>query len=193
MAHIVQFLTFEALEMTHTCCHFEVLDRNTLECVTSDDGRPAYMEVNKFNALVIVDCDTVAVQETRADEVEQRNAVLLDSLVEEFGRQLRRTEATRRTLEDFLHGFWRRRIEGLFAVDEDIVNGMKERLDDVKTYVWPERVLDFVRFDLQEPEDSCTDAESICDTERDTRDVDRFESESESEENEEESGDDQGR
>lgn len=133
MAHIVRFLTFEALEMTHTCCHCGVLDRCTLQSCTSDNGHPAYDYDWRCNTPVILDCDTVVVQETRADVVQQRNAVLLDSLMEEFSRQLGGADATRGALNHFLNGFWRRRMATVFAVDEDILDEMKECLGEVKT------------------------------------------------------------
>lgn len=133
MAPCLRFLTFEALEMTHTCCYFAVLDRDSLKCVTSDDGRPDYTKVGFDNALVILDRDTSTILETRTDEAEQRNSALLNSLMEELNSQLDEVEPTMDNFVNFLKGDWRSRIERLFTVDEEIVNGMRERLSDVKT------------------------------------------------------------
>ncbi|KAM6516485.1 hypothetical protein FALCPG4_014668 [Fusarium falciforme] len=140
MSQFVRFLTFEALEMTHTCCHFQILDRGTSEFVSFEQCEPIYAQ------LVILDHDAKVIQETRADKVEQKNAALLDSLMEEFSVQLNVAEPTVENFVKFLKGGWRSRIERLFTVDEDIVNGMRECLSDVKTHVWPERVQRFVRF-----------------------------------------------
>lgn len=127
MTQFVRFLTFEALEMTHTCCYFQLLDRGTLEFATLDERHPGHKQ------LVILDHDAKVIQETRADRVEQKNAALLDSLMEEFSVQLNVAEPTVENFVIFLKGDWRSRIERLFTVDEDIVNGMRECLSDVKT------------------------------------------------------------
>ncbi|WAO94620.1 Hypothetical protein NCS54_01221200 [Fusarium falciforme] len=164
MTQFVRFLTFEALEMTHTCCHFQILDQDTLEFVTFDECDPS------FKQLVILDHDAKVIQKTRADRVEQKNAGLLDSLMEEFSVQLNVAEPTVENFVNFLKGDWRSRIERLFTVNEDIVNGMRESLSDVKTHVWPERVQCFVHFGDSESEDSCSRAESMCDTEYDSGD-----------------------
>ncbi|KAJ4203163.1 hypothetical protein NW767_005274 [Fusarium falciforme] len=74
------------------------------------------------------------------------------------------------TLVNFLNGYWKPRMERLFAVDGDIVNEMKECLSNVRTHVWPERVQRFVSFGLSESENSCRDTESMCDAESDLSD-----------------------
>lgn len=133
MAPFLRFITFEALEMTHTCCRFGVLDKYSLEWVTCDNGRPDYVELGWDKTLVILDYDASMIQETRADQVEQKNAALLDSLMEEFISQLGEGEPTMETFVDFLNGYWRPRMEQLFAVNEDVVNRMKECLSNVRT------------------------------------------------------------
>lgn len=164
MTQYVRFLTFEALEMTHTCCHFRILDKHVLKFVTFDEHDPSYEQ------LVILDHDAKVIQETRADKVEHKNANLLDSLMEEFSVQLNVAEPTVEKFVNFLNGDWRSRIERLFAVDEDIINGMRECLSDVKTHVWPERVQRFVHFGDSESEVSCSRAESMYDTDYDSGD-----------------------
>ncbi|KAI8656365.1 hypothetical protein NCS56_01240300 [Fusarium sp. Ph1] len=164
MTQFVRFLTFEALETTHTCCHFQILNQDALEFVTFDECNPSYEQ------LVILDHDAKVIQETRADKVEHKNADLLDSLMEKFSAQLNVVEPTMEKFVNFLNDDWRSRIERLFAVDEDVVNGMRECLSGVKTHVWPERVQCFVHFGDSESEDSCSRAESMCDTEYDSGD-----------------------
>ncbi|RMJ18082.1 hypothetical protein CDV36_002229 [Fusarium kuroshium] len=151
MTQFVRFLTFEALEMTHTCCHFRILDKDALEFVTFEDA-PSYDRFREHRALVILDRGAKVITETRGDKVEQRNAALLDSLMEEFSGQLNMGEPTTKKFGHFLKGPWRSRIEQLFAVDEDIVNGMKEYLREVKTHVLPDRVQCFLDFDYSDSE-----------------------------------------
>ncbi|RSL54327.1 hypothetical protein CEP54_009949 [Fusarium duplospermum] len=195
MTQFVRFLTFEALEMTHTCCHFRILNKGTLKFVALD-GAPRLTEFGTNRQLVILDHDAKVIQETRADKIEQRNAALLDSLMEEFSGQLNMVEPTTKKFGHFLKGYWRSHIEQLFAVDEAIVNGMRECLSDVKTHVLPDRVQCFHDFDESDSEDYSTDAESMYDTEWDSSDENRFESElgddkEESEDEEVESDDDE--
>ncbi|RSM00004.1 hypothetical protein CEP52_009408 [Fusarium oligoseptatum] len=107
-------------------------------------------------------------------EASRWNAALLDSLTEEFSDQLNMAEPTTKEFNKFLKGYWRSRIEQL-DVDEDIVNGMRECLSDVRTHVLPDRVKCFLDFDDSKSEESCTDDESTYDTGWDSSDEDRFE------------------
>ncbi|RSM14149.1 hypothetical protein CDV31_005485 [Fusarium ambrosium] len=181
MSQFVRFLTFEALEMTHTCCYFRMLKKDTLAFATSPKLYYLdYKMASENMPLVILTRNTKEIQETRADKVEQRNAALLDSLMEEFSSQLNMAEPTTKRFGHFLKGPWRSRIEQLFAVDEDIVNGMKECLSDVETHVWPDRVRRIVHFQ----DSDSTDAESTYDTEWDSSDENRIESELDDDEEE---------
>ncbi|KAJ4229177.1 hypothetical protein NW759_003899 [Fusarium solani] len=149
MTYFVRFLTFEALEMTHTCCHLGVFDRTFMKLVTNDDGNPAYEELYSDDsmgdmALVILDRDSNTIQETRTSKVERDNADLLNSLMKDFDRKLQGTEPTLETLQNFLRGYWRQRMARVFIVDDNAVDEMKTCLSNVQTYVLPERAQCFL-------------------------------------------------
>lgn len=125
--------------MTHTCCHFGVLDREDMKLITYDNGRPAYEDLSGDMALVILDHDSSTIRDTRASKVERDNAELLDSLMEDFDRQLQEVEPTLRNLERFLQGYWRQRMAQVFVVDHNVVGEMKSCLNDVKTSECPRK------------------------------------------------------
>ncbi|KAH6876553.1 hypothetical protein B0T10DRAFT_552429 [Thelonectria olida] len=150
---LVRLLTFEALDMRHTCC---VLKRVGPEKICSivfpstkwdDEDFPGNRFDNHETPFAIVDRDPEEVQEIRSDEREQREARQLDALMTEFTSQMGKTGSSP---EGFIWGYWRRRISELFAVNDDAVGDMKRYVGAVKTYVLPKRVRCFLgdRFDL---------------------------------------------
>lgn len=122
---VVQFLTFEALEMTHTCCEWAVVDR--------PDISPG-----EFNALM--NCDLGRWQKIRSDKNEEENAALLKTLMEDFIAYMIDMESSPRSLEIFVNGYWRKRMSEIYAVDSNEINDIKNCLVGTKTYVLPDRV-----------------------------------------------------
>lgn len=126
---LIRFLTFEALEMTHTCC--------ALKRVNVEQERlwmPS--EVQSWSRewpAVIASCDSEMVQTTRSDKREQENAHQLDTLMEEFTAQLRRLKPSSKALESFVWGYWRRRISELFTVDIEFLDETERVVKDVRT------------------------------------------------------------
>ncbi|KAI0602876.1 hypothetical protein F4775DRAFT_3306 [Biscogniauxia sp. FL1348] len=140
---LVRFLTFEALEMTHTCCSLRGIDERN-RCVASPENYRDDM------TLAVVSCDAAKVERIRSDKLEQESARLLDALMDEFRHEMmRRGDSTStKTLEMFIWGYWRRRISELFAVRPLIVEDMKRNAGHVRTHVLPERVSYFLGTDF---------------------------------------------
>ncbi|KAF5544481.1 hypothetical protein FPHYL_10971 [Fusarium phyllophilum] len=131
---VVRFLTFEALEMTHTCCDFTVIDRP---------------DISREKFHVLMNCDPERWQKIRSDKREQENAALLETLMEEFIAYMIGMESSPRSLEIFVNSFWRQRISEIYAVNLDDVKVMKNYLVDTKTYVLPDRVRDLLGEDFK--------------------------------------------
>ncbi|KAF5252645.1 hypothetical protein FANTH_2540 [Fusarium anthophilum] len=110
---VIRFLTFEALEMTHTCCEFAVIKRPDISS-------------KKFNALM--NCKPQRWQRIRSDKREQENAVLLETLMDEFIAYMVGMESSPRSLEVFVNGYWRQRISEIYAVDGDEIKNIKNCL-----------------------------------------------------------------
>lgn len=124
---LVRFLTFEALEMTHTCC--------AKKTVNLEKNRP-WTPIDNFkehNGNFIIDCNPEKVREIRSDNQEQDNAQLLDTLMAEFSAQIKLIDPSPRALEIFIWGYWRRRISQLFAVNTKEINDMERVVRDVRT------------------------------------------------------------
>ncbi|KAI8724103.1 hypothetical protein NCS52_00267800 [Fusarium sp. LHS14.1] len=115
---LVRLLTFEALEMTHTCCMFEKLGENH-----------DYIDA-------ILNCNPNTVREIRQSEEEIENAALLDTLMGEFSTAMQQ-DYQAKSLLDFIFGYWITRIEDLYAVQEDEVQKMQQHVRNVRTGIWP--------------------------------------------------------
>lgn len=111
---LVRFLTFEALEMTHTCCMLEVLGKNH-----------HYIDA-------ILNCNPSTARDIRQSEEERRNAELLDTLTKEFSNVMQQ-DYQEQSLLDFIFGYWTTRIEDLYAVREDEVQKMQQHVNNVRT------------------------------------------------------------
>ncbi|KAF5974039.1 hypothetical protein FBULB1_7943 [Fusarium bulbicola] len=147
----VRFFTFEALEMTHTCCEFTLVNRPDISSET-------------FNALMY--CDPGRWQKIRSDEREQENAALLETLMEEFIAYMIGMESSPRSLEIFVNGYWRQRMSKLYAVDSNEIKHIKNCLVGTKTYVLPDRVRPLLRkgFKLIEPQNLKSDPTPVGET-----------------------------
>jgi hypothetical protein len=109
---MMRFFTFEALEMTHTCC--------------SLDKHPTW-------EFAIQHRSPETFQEIRLDEEEQQSAKLLDDLMEELVLDLREAVSNFGDFKEFIMGLWRCRMSELFAVDSEVVLNMRKTLSNVQT------------------------------------------------------------
>ncbi|KAI1300833.1 hypothetical protein F5Y03DRAFT_397019 [Xylaria venustula] len=118
----LRLLTFEALEITHTCC--------TAFAFWSDG-------VN--DAIFVANQDPEETQrQLLADPSVKRNVQLLNELMVEFTEQLGRGTGSPRDLEDFVFGSWRTRIAGLYNVNAEEVEALERVLGKVQTSKLPE-------------------------------------------------------
>ncbi|KAF5972316.1 hypothetical protein FCOIX_9393 [Fusarium coicis] len=131
---VVRFLTFEALEMTHTCCDFTTLYRPDISSESFD---------------VLMNCEPERWQKIRSDKREQENAALLESLMEEFIAHMTHMESSPRSLEIFINGYWRRRMSEIYAVDFNEIENIKNCLVGTKTHVLPTRARVLLGWDFQ--------------------------------------------
>ncbi|KAJ4138675.1 hypothetical protein NW768_002528 [Fusarium equiseti] len=102
----LRLLTFEALEMTHTCCYLDLLDEAEFCSLMpmhfeSDDG--------------IFYHDPASVLELRSCSEEQSSASMLDELMAAFIDELSRLTTSTRAFETFIFTYWRRRISQVYA------------------------------------------------------------------------------
>jgi hypothetical protein len=141
---LVRLLTFEALDMTHTCCHLEEVEnlrRGQTPSPAERKVRSAWDNEDRLEEQhVIANCNPQLAKEIRSDSLEQQNARQLDELMHEFEPQILNLDlSNRKALEIFIWGPWRRRMSDLFTVvDDGIVAGMKEVLTNVIMTCKPE-------------------------------------------------------
>ncbi|TRX91451.1 hypothetical protein FHL15_007675 [Xylaria flabelliformis] len=124
----LRLLTFEALEITHTCCTPSLIWSNGIGM-----------------AIFAATTDPEAVQRQLLEDPSVQDKVrLLDELMTEFTEQLTQRAGSPRDLEDFVFGPWRARMAGLYGVDAEEVNTMERVLGGkVRTKVLPEPVARF--------------------------------------------------
>ncbi|KAI0387470.1 hypothetical protein F5Y04DRAFT_286605 [Hypomontagnella monticulosa] len=143
----VRFLTFEALDMTHTCCSLGQVNLEGRCLYTCSDYEQdeslAYVAPG-----VLVRCDMEQVRQVRQDALEQRNACLLDTLMGDFGTRMKDLKSSSETLESFFWAYWKRRISEIFSVDVEVMDGLERVVERVQTHVLPERVLKFLGYDF---------------------------------------------
>lgn len=99
---LLRLLTFEALEMTHTCCSAQRLQQpggDTAELAIFDHPDPEGTRLR-----------------LAAEPAEARKVRQLEEMMAEFAGQLGRRKAgcSPRDLEDFVSGAWRARVAGLY-------------------------------------------------------------------------------
>lgn len=104
---LLRLLTFEALDMTHTCCSFESINEDIVkDLVSTVSCKPA----------AIFSCRAEKVQEIRSC-AERSSARLLEDLMAEFTLHLSRQSSDAQTFERFIAGYWRRRISEIYYPD----------------------------------------------------------------------------
>ncbi|KAF4468147.1 pyruvate decarboxylase [Fusarium albosuccineum] len=122
---LLHLLTFEALEMPHTCCMLKRVQYKDL-------GLKPHAHI----IHVIVNCSSATAQHIREDPDEQKSAVLLDTLMEKFSDCIKRDYRERSFLE-FILGPWKEWAEELYAPQEEEIRNMERRLNNVQAGIWP--------------------------------------------------------
>jgi hypothetical protein len=137
-SELVRLLTFESLDMTHTCCYLEELESLKDNQPMSPAQRKALSAEESLGRRyippqrVIATCSPELVEEIRSDSVEQQNARQLEDLMHEFGPHISNMDFSNpRALEIFIWGPWRQRISDLFAIDTQIVAEMEQVVEKV--------------------------------------------------------------
>lgn len=131
-----RLLTFETLGMTHTCCFRKEVDLNQIrkQQIHQCNIPPAYAIILLFNR------DQGHVRKVRSNDLELKDALLLDALMAEFAAEMKASSSSpTRTLGDFIWGYWRRRISKTFVVNSEAVDEMKllvEKFDTCKQSDW---------------------------------------------------------
>ncbi|KAK4169871.1 hypothetical protein QBC43DRAFT_306787 [Cladorrhinum sp. PSN259] len=129
---LVRFLTFEALEMNHTCC--------AVSCLVHEHGDPLCSRWGGKckQHTAIRNCSPEIVKNIR--EKESDLAQQLECLMFEFTDQMSRMHFSPRGLESFIWGYWRQRMSEFYLVDSRVVQDMSEMLNGVRTRVTPDPV-----------------------------------------------------
>ncbi len=132
----VRLLTFETLDMTHTCCYLEEVENLQSNTPSSPAQRKEMSKGPNWHRWekqhVIAGCSPDLVQEIRSDVLEQQDAQQLDALMREFEPQIMQLELSNpKYLENFIWGPWRERISSLFAVDAGAVAEMEKAVGQV--------------------------------------------------------------
>ncbi|KAF0643237.1 hypothetical protein FPSE5266_09576 [Fusarium pseudograminearum] len=148
VTELLRLLTFEALEITHTCCTFEVI---------SDDIVTDLFSTASCKPAAIFGCRAEKVREIRSCDEERLSARLLEDLMSEFTSQLRRQGSDAQAFERFITGYWRRRISEIYHPNPQVLSEMEQHQifrgfkasSDVKKYVLPKRVLRLLGKDFQ--------------------------------------------
>ncbi|KAK4463255.1 hypothetical protein QBC42DRAFT_266289 [Cladorrhinum samala] len=130
---MVRFLTFEALDMTHTCCRVRCLFHDGMANAPCSDG---YWPCRKHIALKC--CDPGFAREIR--EEQQQAAEYLAALMTEFTDVLTRMSDSPRALDAFIFGYWRRRMAEVYAVKSEVVEAINLVVPEVETFVTPEPI-----------------------------------------------------
>jgi len=111
----LRLLTFEALEMSHTCCAFERVDQHD-----------PYQMAGSTVSSAIFSCDPTIVSETRCCSQEQATASLLEELMTEFTGQLQLITPGPTALITFISTYWRRRISELYKHDYQVAEDLRQ-------------------------------------------------------------------
>ncbi|KAH6958702.1 hypothetical protein DER45DRAFT_613212 [Fusarium avenaceum] len=130
----IRLLTFEALEMRHTCCMYRELENPGTKL-----GKGPPLCYDEHHIKFILNCSPGTADAIRDDSYEQTSARLLDTLMTEFEICLRQ-DYHGKTVSDFISGYWQHRIQKLYAVREEEIEKMEQILGKVQTGVWPEAV-----------------------------------------------------
>ncbi|OBS22814.1 hypothetical protein FPOA_09140 [Fusarium poae] len=113
----LRLLTFEALDMTHTCCYFDRIGEHDPCNLASQD---------LHNDWAIFCRDSESVLEIRSSTEEQTSAVLLEELMIEFIPQLQLFNPSPLAFEGFISTYFRRRISQLYSQYSTVVDDLHQ-------------------------------------------------------------------
>jgi hypothetical protein len=117
VTEVLRLITFEALEMTHTCCKFDAISEDIIEIMVSTASlRPA----------AIFHCRDKKVRDIRSSAGEKSSAHLLKDLMSEFTTQLTHQDRDPGAFELFIKGYWRRRMSELYDPNPQVMNEMEQ-------------------------------------------------------------------
>ncbi|KAK4161733.1 hypothetical protein QBC43DRAFT_93826 [Cladorrhinum sp. PSN259] len=162
---LVRFLTFEALEMRHTCCSLRrvKIDRQQLYTSTEQQksNNSSSDDACNDDPMVIVDCPEQQLlaqdlHEIRTDEphnnaMKEKEEALLETLMSRFEKELQnfvgeetKSPLAPKALENFLRSNWLETVSGALLklkVDKDLEGGLIGVYENVRTYeLLPKRV-----------------------------------------------------
>lgn len=109
---LLRLLTFEALDMKHTCCQAQRVE-------------PGFMRKGIFHRGRNLGEKR---QQLRADPAEESRGRQLQELMLEFEEQLGKGNGSARDLEKFIFGPWQARVAALYDVDDKEVKAMEQFL-----------------------------------------------------------------
>ncbi|KAF5227261.1 hypothetical protein FAUST_11893, partial [Fusarium austroamericanum] len=114
---LLRLLTFEALEMTHTCCSIKSISEYVVnDLVSTASEKPA----------AIFSFRDEKVQKIRSGAEERSSAHLLEDLMSEFNLLFSQQGSDAQTFERFIAGYWRRRISEIYYPDPQVLSEMKQ-------------------------------------------------------------------
>ncbi|CAG2000495.1 unnamed protein product [Fusarium graminearum] len=164
---VLRLLTFEAMDMTHTCCFFDLIGQH-------DRCNLLLQGIQDEWAIFCRDPDSI--MEIRSCSNENRSAALLKDLMAEFIPQLQLLNSSHFAFEGFINTYWRRRISQLYSEDPMIVDDLHQHQafqgfgvsSPSPTRVLPEVVHQFLGKDfyLLGPHDTISDEECISEVSR---------------------------
>jgi hypothetical protein len=125
----VQFLTFKALDMTHTCCELGI---SSWIGPSFAEPSPWHLKPRHWRQSAGYDIREWALfdqdeYQTAGDGIEE----LFEELMVEFEMEISSLSPSAEAFEHFLWGFWRQRISEVFAVDQGYLGELQHSLTDV--------------------------------------------------------------
>lgn len=112
---VLRLLTFEALDMTHTCCFYDRIHEHDPYNLLSEEIQDEW---------AIFCCDPDSIMEIRSCSEAKRSATLLNDLMAEFIPHLHQFNFDHFAFDGFINTYWRRRISQLYSEDPMIVDDL---------------------------------------------------------------------
>ncbi|WXC67543.1 hypothetical protein SNK03_013348 [Fusarium graminearum] len=162
----LRLLTFEALDMTHTCCFFD-------EIYKHDPCNLVPRDIQYDRAIFCRDPHSI--MEIRSRSEENRSAALLNDLMAEFIPQLQLFSPSHFAFEGFIDTYWRRRISQLYSADTMVVDDLRQHqafqglgVSSSSLTMMPEGVHYLLgeNFHLLDPHETISDEECISEVSR---------------------------
>ncbi|UZP43287.1 hypothetical protein NXS19_011103 [Fusarium pseudograminearum] len=165
---VLRLLTFEALDMTHTCCFYDRIREHD----------PCNLLPEKIQyEWAIFCCDSDNIMEIRSCSEGKRSAALLKDMMAEFTPQLQLFSPSCFAFKGFIHTYWRRRISQIYIAAPTAVDDLRQHQafqgfgvssSSSRTRVLPESVHRLLGrdFRLLGPHETISDEECISEVSR---------------------------